>query len=110
MKEPVLGFQNQNSIMRENKDPLFHVIHGTGSYPTSKKEGIHEYEFYGTYLIGPLLVRNPELLKYFVKKLILTKDLNFKLKNFSLQLEKKAHDTFIDTYYKRIIEEKGTVN
>lgn len=110
VKEPVLGFQNQNSIMRENKDPLFHVIHGTGSYPTSKKEGIHEYEFYGTYLIGPLLVRNPELLKYFVKKLILTKDPNFKLKNFSLQLEKKAHDTFIDTYYKRIIEEKRTVN
>ena len=108
VKEPVLGFQNQNSVMRENKNLLFHVLKGTGSYPNSKKEGIHEYEFYGTYLIGPLLVRNPELLKYFVKKIILSKDPNFKLKNFSLQLEKKAHDTFMENYYKEFIEEKKT--
>ena len=100
IKEPILGFQNQNSIMRENKNPLFHVLKGTGSYPYSKKEGIHEYEFYGTYLIGPLLIRNPELLKYFVKKIIQTKDKQFKLKPFSLVLEKNAHDTFIENYYK----------
>ena len=94
--------------MRENKNPLFHVLKGTGSYPNSKKEGIHEYEFSGTYLIAPLLVRNPELLKYFVKKIILSKDPNFKFKNFSLQLEKKAHDTFMENYYKEFIEEKKT--
>ena len=103
VKEPILGFQNQNSVMRENKNPLFHVLKGTGSYPNSKKEGIHEYEFYGTYLI-----RNPELLKYFVKKIILSKEPNFKFKNFSLQLEKKAHDTFMENYYKEFIEEKKT--
>ena len=108
VKEPILGFQNQNSVMRENKNPLFHVLKGTGSYPNSKKEGIHEYEFYGTYLIGPLLIRNPELLKYFVKKIILSKEPNFKFKNFSLQLEKKAHDTFMENYYKEFIEEKKT--
>lgn len=100
IKEPILGFQNQNSVMRENKNPLFHVLKGTGSYPNSKKEGVHEKNFYGTYLIGPLLVRNPEFLTYFLKQVIKTKNPEFKYKPFSLSLEKKAHQTFMEHYYK----------
>lgn len=99
IKEPILGFQNQNSVMRENKFPLFHVLKGSGSYPNAKKEGIHEKNFYGTYLIGPLLIRNPEFLKYFVKQVILSINPDFKCKSFPLSLEKKAHDTFIQNYY-----------
>ena len=35
---------------------------------------IIEGEFLGTYVIGPILVRNPELCRYFVQKLIGAKD------------------------------------
>lgn len=59
-------------------------------------EGIHYNNFYGTYLIGPLLVRNYEFTKYFIKELILSKDKNFKFKKFNFNLDKKAYNEYIE--------------
>ena len=45
--------------------------------------------FYGTYIIGPLLVRNPKLCSYLIKELITSKDkdFNFKEENYFLDLK-----------------------
>lgn len=102
INESILGFQNQDSTMHELENPLFSITKGIGSYPTSNIEGINYNNFIGTYLIGPILARNPELLKYFVKKLINYKNANFKFKKFDLKLEKKAHDDYIKNYYSDI--------
>lgn len=96
----ILGFQNQDSTMKENKHPWFQVIRGVGSYPNSTQEGIHQNNFFGTYLIGPLLIRNPQLLKYFIKELIKQKNPDFKFQHFNLTLENSAYKTFMENYYK----------
>lgn len=100
IKNYVIGFQNQGSVIKDNKNHLFEVIKGIGSYPKSEYEGYHEYNFYGTYLIGPLLIRNPELLKYIVKKIINSKDPDFKFKRFNLKLENNAYNEFVNLKYK----------
>lgn len=59
-------------------------------------EGIIYNNFYGTYMIGPLLVRNYEFTTNFIKKLILSKDKNFKFKKFNFNLDKKAYNEYIE--------------
>lgn len=51
----IIGFENRGSMTKGNLNFL--------------EYGYNYKNFYGTYLVGPLLVRNPELLKYFVTKL-----------------------------------------
>ena len=70
IKTKIIGFQNQSYTTKNIKNPLFEVIRGVGSYPNSEYEGLHYKNFYGTYVIGPLLVRNPNLLSYIIKELI----------------------------------------
>lgn len=98
----ILGFQNQRSTMHNLSEPLFEIIKGCGSSPNSKTEGFKYNNFLGTYLIGPLLVRNPHLLKELTRKLILTTDPNFKFKPFHLTLEQKAYDSYIENYYSEL--------
>ena len=65
---PIIGFQNRESTNDIKENYLFEVIKGTGNDESIDVEGIHINNFFGTYLIGPLLIRNPyfkdELLKY----------------------------------------------
>lgn len=101
--KPIIGFQNQSTVIKENNYPMFKVIKGIGSYPNSKDEGIKYKNFYGTYLIGPILVRNPELLKYVIKELITNNDINFKFKKFDLKQNINAYNEFINNYYKSLV-------
>ncbi len=101
-EEPFLGFQNQSGCIKGIKEPLFQVIKGIGSYPHSETEGIKYKNFYGTYLIGPLLVRNPHFLKYLISNLILSKNKNFKFKKFNLKFEMTAYNNFLNNYYSKV--------
>lgn len=104
IKEYVIGFQNQNSIIKNySNNSLFTVIKGTGSYPGSKQEGILYKNFYGTYLIGPILVRNPKLLKKITKELIRRKNPKHKIKQDQLFFETKAYEEFLKNYYPKYI-------
>ncbi len=103
LKSYIIGFQNQGSVIKSNENIMFEVLKGIGSFPNSKIEGVHKNNFYGTYLIGPILVRNPELLKYMVKKLVTSKKADFKFKRFNLTLENKAYQEFMKNYYKEYV-------
>lgn len=103
LPKPIIGFQNQNSVIKDNEYPMFEVIKGIGSYPNSETEGVKYNNFYGTYLIGPVLVRNPDLLKYIVQELVKTIDSKFKLKKFDLKENEEAYDNFVNTFYQNII-------
>lgn len=95
----IIGFQNQGSTLKNKDNNFFEVIKGVGNCKNSNFEGYNEFNFYGTYLIGPLLIRNPYLLKYMVKKIISNKYPNFKFKKFNLELETKAYKKYIDLKY-----------
>ncbi len=100
--EYVIGFQNQSSILSNNNNPLFEVLVGTGAKKGFKEEGIHYKNFYGTYLIGPLLVRNPAFAKEFMKELILSIDKNFEIKDFDLDFETEAYEKYFNLHYNEI--------
>ncbi len=93
IKETVIGFQNRFSSNDIKDDYLFEVIKGTGNDIESKVEGIHKNNFFGTYLLGPILIRNPyfkdALLKYIGIDKVNTKLVDYKayheyLKNFNI--------------------------
>lgn len=98
LKKEVIGFQNQNSIITKLKNPWFELSKGIGSNVNSNIEGINCKNFYGTYMIGPILVRNSELLELICKKLILQKNKDFKFKSFNVTLENKAYNEYIKNY------------
>lgn len=99
INKPILGFQNRCGVMQNVKEDSFLTLtKGTGYAPKTIQEGIVKNHFYGTYLVGPILIRNPELLKYFVKQLILEFDSKFQFKPFHLTLENKAYQTFMEKY------------
>lgn len=80
LNKPILGFENHNYVIDNKKnDSLFN------------NEGIRKNNFMGTYVEGPILIRNPYFLKYIIE--LLVKD-NKKLKGLDLSLETKAYDNF----------------
>ncbi len=98
LKKEVIGFQNQNSIITNLETPWFKLTKGIGSNVNSNIEGINYKNFYGTYMIGPILVRNSELLELICKKLVLQKNKDFKFKSFNVTLENKAYNEYIKNY------------
>ena len=71
LDSPVVGFINKCSSITGCGSPLFEKITlGPGNSASDTTEGMHDGSFYGTGLIGPLLVKNPHMLEMFLKKLI----------------------------------------
>ncbi len=60
-------FSHTYGITEDNA--LFKVLKGTGSNPDTMLEGIKKGRLFGTYLIGPLLISNPDFTKYLLKQL-----------------------------------------
>lgn len=95
MKEKLLGFTNHYGITKNNTSPLFTIIKG---YSDNVVEGFIHNNFYATYILGPILARNPEFLEYLTKKLIDGKYENFEFKRFDFEFLTKAHDKFLEKY------------
>jgi CobQ-like glutamine amidotransferase family enzyme len=74
--EPLVGFINTCSEIRGIDNHLLKVKMGPGDFPNSLFEGVRYFNFFGTHLIGPILVRNPYFLKKFIE--IIDKDNNLK--------------------------------
>ena len=98
IKLPILGFQNRDSKIVDNSSYLFKITYGTGFSEHKNQEGVSYKNVLGTYIIGPVLARNPHFLQYVIKKLILQKNIKFKFKKFNLDLEKKAYDNYLENY------------
>ncbi len=64
----IVGFKSQFTMMYgDNSECAFlSAERGIGINEESKLEGIRKNNFFSTYLIGPLFVLNPELLRYFL--------------------------------------------
>lgn len=67
----IIGFVNKASGVYGVKEPLFTVKQGAGNSPKdASSEGIRVGNFFGTHIIGPLLIRNPFMAEYFADLLI----------------------------------------
>ena len=87
----VIGFVNNMSQINGNNIPLFEIEFGATENKESSKEGIIYNNLIGTHLIGPILTKNPEILKMFVEKICNQKDENFNYKEINYEYEEKAY-------------------
>ena len=87
----LIGFMNTGSTNDNEKENFLKNINNT-----DENEGIIYKNFIGTYLIGPLLVRNPELLKLIVKKIIKEKNSKYRLKKINLDFLEKAYNDCLE--------------
>lgn len=70
--QPAVGFLNRCDKVEGVKTPLFSLTMGKGNDGVSPAEGFRQDNFYATHLTGPLLVKNPHLLNFFVTLLGVT--------------------------------------
>ena len=90
----IVGFKNQFSHTYMDNDHCFafQCLRGCGINPDSMKEGIRLRNFFGTYLVGPLLVLNPLFTKYLLRLA--------GVQNPHIAFEEEA----LDAYYARLKE------
>lgn len=84
-KKKIVGFINNNSYIDDIEYNLFDL-------------GYKHNNLYLTYILGPILVRNPEFLKYFLNNLT-----GKKLK-YDLKLETKAYSEFVKNFKEEVNE------
>ena len=95
----IVGFKSQftHSYKEdESLDYAFLTMRGPGLNPDIKEEGIRKNNFFGTYIIGPILILNPYFTKWLLRELGADSD--------DLIFEKEA----IDAYNERVEEYKDT--
>lgn len=63
---PVVGFINKCTEVSGIGFPLLQMEMGGGNAPGDRREGIHFSSFYGTQLVGPVLVKNPAFLRHLI--------------------------------------------
>ncbi len=97
----ILGFKSQFTLCYpDNEDNgLFLVEKGMGMNMESQKEGIRINNFFGTYLLGPFLVLNPDFTKYLIKTIGGQEEVAFE------EDVKNAHEKLL-THFKERIPQK----
>ena len=78
--EKIVGFENHNGKILTYDDDIIKIDN-----------------YYGTYIIGPILVRNPNFCSFLIRELILNKDPNFKFKDENYELDIKAYEKAVQT-------------
>ena len=78
--EKIVGFENHNGKILTYDDDIIKIDN-----------------YYGTYIIGPILVRNPNFCSFLIRELILNKDPNFKFKDENYKLDIKAYEKAVQT-------------
>ena len=102
IEEVIIGFQNRSGTLYNVNSPLFSVIEGCGNFPKDINEGYTYKNFYATYTIGPIFMRNPHFTNYFVKKILTEKDTTF----IYNKVENTAEEIAYNEYLKNFVNEK----
>ena len=92
----VVGFINTMSNIDGNDDPLFIFDYTTYDF---KNDGIAYKNVIGTHLIGPLLIRNPEILEYIIKRICVNKEIEYK--EIEYKEEKEGYKLVLEELEKR---------
>lgn len=88
----IVGFVNKCTKIYHNMNPFFEVDFGIGENENNDYEGVKYKNLYGTHVSGPILSRNPELLKMMTEIICKNKNKNFKLKNIEYRNEELGYE------------------
>lgn len=100
----LVGFINRSSIVvNYADDPLFEYVFKDPSLKDENRfEGYRIKNLIGTHLIGPILVKNPELLKFYITEILHNKDQYLDYHDYDYVFEKEAYDITLNELKKRI--------
>lgn len=86
----IVGHKSQFSHSYNSNYSFINVISGYGLDGNKEgNEGIHENNFYATYLVGPFLIQNPLFTEYLLKEMKVKYELAFKediMKSYEIRL------------------------
>ena len=88
INKKIIGFQNRCDLIHNVKTPLFKTDINYSNDLKNKNEGFTYKNVYATHTIGPLFIRNPYLLDYFLNKICKEKELKYN------SLDKTAKDAY----------------
>lgn len=95
----VIGFQNRRFIVNINSNHLFKIKEGLADNYKSSFEGYHYNNFIGTYLVGPLLIRNPQFTNLIVKDVLEKNDLIFH--DDRIELLDDAYNNYMNNFHNK---------
>lgn len=95
----IIGFQNRRYIVNINSNHLFRVKQGLADNYKSSFEGYHYNNFIGTYLVGPLLIRNPHFTNLIVKDVLERNNLVFH--DDRIELLDDAYKIYMDNFFNK---------
>ena len=96
-EKDIIGFQNREFIVNNKRNHLFKVKEGLCDNLKSEYEGYHEYNFYGTFVIGPLLIRNPHFTNKLVKEIMEKNNLIYH--EYEDKILVDAYNQYIKNFY-----------
>ena len=96
---PIVGFQNREFVVENKENHLFKIINGMGDNYKSEYEGYHYLNFFGTFLIGPLLIRNPHFTDLIVADLTVKNNYNYHVDIDTN--EYKAYNEYLKNFYEK---------
>ena len=105
LKDKIVGFVNKASKIYHNMNPLFEVEFGIGENENNDYEGVKYKNLYGTHVSGPILVRNPELLKLLIETICKNKRSNFKYKEIEYKNEEDGYKLVLSELENRMKNE-----
>ena len=100
-EKQIVGFINKQSNILENGNHLFEVNFGIGENEENKYEGMFKNSLFATYVIGPILVRNPHFLKFIIEKIIKNKDKDFAIKDIKYKNEEDGYEFVLNELQNR---------
>lgn len=96
---PIIGFQNREYVVENKDNHLFKVIDGNADNYKSDYEGFNYKHFYGTFLIGPLLVRNPHFTDLIVADILIKNKYKYHISYDTY--EYKAYHEYLKNFYSK---------
>ena len=102
LQNETVGFVNKMSNIVHNLNPFYEVVFGVGENEKNDHEGVKYKNFYGTYVLGPILVRNPEFLKYLVNLICTKRDTAFKMVDYIHDNEDRGYKLVLEELRKRM--------
>ena len=93
IENKVIGFQNRCDINYNIKSTLFKLEERYSNDLKNQNEGFTYKSVYATHIIGPLLIRNPYLTDYILKKVCKKKKLKYEVSD---ELSIKAYKKYLE--------------
>lgn len=97
----LVGFINKCSTVENNEGIFEYIFKDEGLNDGSKKEGYRKNNLIGTHIIGPILVKNPNFMRYIIE--LLTANIkDFTYKDIKYPYEEDSYNVTLNALKNRI--------